>query len=175
MIFTPTGQPGAFVIDLERFQDERGFFARSWCQKEAREHGIDVQFVQCNVSHNRHRGILRGMHYQYPNWEDKLVRVTRGAILDVIVDIRPDSPTFRQHYAVELSHENHRMLFVPKGFAHGFTTLQDDTDIFYQMSVDYVADQAQGFRYDDPQFAIPWPEGNKLLSARDRDLPFFSP
>lgn len=175
MIFKATGLDGAFVVEMEPKQDARGFFARSWCKQEAAAHGIDVDWVQCNVSFNRKKGTLRGMHYQFPRWEAKLVRVTRGQIFDVIVDLRPPSPTYKRHFATVLSAANHTMLYVPEGFAHGFLSLEDDTEIFYQMSAYYVAKQTRGFRWDDPQFAIPWPAGEKILSERDRELPFYTP
>jgi dTDP-4-dehydrorhamnose 3,5-epimerase len=175
VIFTATPLAGAFVIDVQRHDDPRGYFARSWCVQEAAAHGIDVTWVQFNISFNRKRGTLRGMHFQYPNWEDKLVRVTRGAIVDVIADLRPASPTYKRTFSVTLSADDHNMLLVPKGFAHGFMSLQDDTEIFYHMSELYVAEQARGFRFDDPQFAIAWPAGEKILSDRDRDLPLYAP
>ena len=174
MIFTPTGLAGAFLIEIEKIADTRGFFARSWCKREAAEHGIDVEFVQCNVSHNISKGTLRGMHYQHPDWEAKLVRVTRGSILDVIVDVRPDSATHRQHYAVELNAEQRNMLYIPEGFAHGFLSLEDDTEIFYQMSQYYAPGQDRGFRFDDPGIGIAWPEGEKIISDRDRALPEYT-
>jgi dTDP-4-dehydrorhamnose 3,5-epimerase len=175
MIFMPTPLSDAYVIDIEPIADTRGFFARAWCRREAKSHGIDVDFVQCNISQNVRKGILRGMHYQHPQWEAKLVRVTRGVIFDAIVDLRPDSATYRQPFTVELSAADHKALFVPEGFAHGFLTLEDDTEIFYQMGAYYVPGQDRGFRYDDPQFAIPWPAGEKILSDRDRDLPTYLP
>lgn len=166
---------GAFVVELDRIEDERGFFARSWCEEEARVHGIETRWVQCNVSHNRRRGTLRGLHYQYPEWEAKLVRVTRGAIVDVIVDLRDGSPTRGRHASVELDAENRRALYVPEGFAHGFQTLVDDTEIFYQMGTPYRAGQARGLRHDDPALGINWPIEEKILSERDLELPGFSP
>jgi len=175
MIFHDTPLADARLIEMERHVDERGFFARCWCQEEARAHGIELQWVQCNVSHNRRRGTLRGMHYQYPQWEAKLVRVTRGSIVDAIADLRPTSPTYMKSFCVRLDAVKRLMLFVPEGFAHGFMTLQDDTEIFYQMSTPYRSEQARGFRYDDPQFAIDWPEGAKVVSDRDRELPNFRP
>jgi dTDP-4-dehydrorhamnose 3,5-epimerase len=175
MIFTATPLAGAFIVDIERKEDPRGFFARSWCQREAKELGIDVEWVQCNISFNHRRGTLRGMHFQSPNWEAKLVRVTQGSIFDVIVDLRRSSATYKQHLGVVLSAADRRMLFVPKGFAHGFLSLDDRTEVFYHMSEFYTPEQARGFRWDDPQFAIAWPDGEKILSDRDRDLPFFAP
>lgn len=170
MIFRETGLAGAFHVEIEPLEDERGFFARSWCHREAAEHGIEVDWVQCNVSWNRHRGTLRGMHWQEPDFEAKLVRVTRGSILDVIVDIRPGSSTHRQWVAVELDHRRRNALFIPGGFAHGFVSLEDDTEIFYQMSEYYRKGQDHGFRYDDPAIGIEWPAGEKIVSARDLAL-----
>jgi len=175
MIFTPAPLAGAFVIAPEPNVDGRGFFARSWCREEARTHSIGVEWVQSNISFNRRRGTLRGMHYQAPSWEAKLVRVTRGSIFDVIVDLRPASPTCRQHFSVVLTAGARNMLFVPRGCAHGFLSLEDETEIFYEMSEFYRPEQARGFRFDDPQFAIPWPDGEKILSDRDRDLPCYAP
>lgn len=175
MIFKETELVGAFVVQMEPKEDTRGFFARSWCKHEAEACGIDVEWVQCNVSLTRRKGTLRGMHYQFPRWEAKLVRATRGSIFDVMVDLRRSSPTYKQHFAAVLSASNHTMVFIPEGFAHGFLSLEDDTEVFYQMSEYYVPEQARGFRWDDPQFAIPWPEGDKILSERDRDLPFYAP
>ena len=173
MIFHETGLEGAFLIEIEKIADERGFFARSWCHREAARHGIEVDWVQCNISHNLRKGTLRGMHWQEPDFEAKLVRVTRGSILDVIVDIREASPTRGAWYAAELSAENHHALFIPKGFAHGFLSLEDDTEIFYQMSEYYAKGQDRGFRFDDPVVGIEWPEGDRILSDRDLALPGF--
>jgi len=175
MIFTPTPLAGAFVVAAEPRADARGFFARSWCREEARAHGIEVEWVQSNISFNHRRGTLRGMHYQAPDWEAKLVRVTRGSIFDVIVDLRPASPTYRQHFSVVLTAGVRNMLFVPRGCAHGFLSREDETEIFYEISEFYRPEQARGFRFDDPQFAIPWPAGEKTLSDRDRSLPCYAP
>jgi dTDP-4-dehydrorhamnose 3,5-epimerase len=175
MIFSQTHLAGAFLIHLEKLEDERGFFARSWCRKEAAVHGISTEFVQCNVSYNRKRGTLRGMHYQYPKWEAKLILVTKGSIFDVIVDLRPDSPTYLKHFGVNLNDSDRIMLYVPEGFAHGFMTLEDSTEIFYQMSEYYVPENSSGFRWDDPRFSIPWPDGEKIISQRDLGLPNFEP
>ncbi len=176
MIFTPTELPGVFVIDLEPVEDERGFFARSWCHREAATHGIQVDWVQCNVSFNRARGTLRGMHHQRaPHGEAKLVRCTQGAIHDVVIDLRPDSPAFRRHAAVELSAENHRALYIPaSAIAHGFLTLADDTEVFYQMSTYYVPQAATGLRWNDPAFAVEWPELVRVISDRDATYPDFT-
>ena len=175
MIFAPTALPGAFVIEMEKREDARGFFARSWCVREFEEHGLNPRLVQCNVSFNRAKGTLRGMHYQAaPREEAKLVRCTRGAIHDVILDLRPDSPAYLRHVAVELSALNHRMLYVPEGCAHGFQTLTDDAEIFYQMSEVYSPDHARGVRWNDPAFGLPWPQDDRIIVDRDRDYPDFT-
>lgn len=168
MIFTETKLQGAYLIDIEALADERGFFARSWCQKEFESHGLNPDFVQCNISFNKKKGTLRGLHYQEdPHQEAKLVRCTAGSLFDVIVDLRPDSKTYRQWVAVELSASNHRMLYVPKGFAHGFQTLEDNTEVFYQMSEFYRSECARGIRWDDPSIAIGWPLPITSVSGKD--------
>jgi dTDP-4-dehydrorhamnose 3,5-epimerase len=175
MIFTPLALKGAFIIDLERQQDERGFFARTWCQREFESHGLGMQWVQCNISFNRRKGTLRGMHYQVdPYAETKLVRCTRGAMYDVLLDLRRDSPTFTQWQAVELTATNGRMLLIPEGFAHGFQTLAHETELFYQMSQFYAPEYARGVRWDDPIFQISWPEAKRIISERDRSYPNFA-
>jgi dTDP-4-dehydrorhamnose 3,5-epimerase len=175
MIFTETKLKGAFVIDIEQLGDERGFFARTWCKREFAQHGLDANLVQCSVSFNHARGTLRGMHYQRaPHEETKLVRCTTGAIYDVVIDLRHDSPTFTQWTAVELTASDHRMLYVPKNFAHGFQTLQADTEVFYQMSEFYRPDFASGVRWDDPTFSIRWPLADRIISTRDATYPDFS-
>jgi dTDP-4-dehydrorhamnose 3,5-epimerase len=164
------------VLDLERREDERGFFARSFCQHEFAAHGLDVSVAQCNVSFNRRRGTLRGMHWQVePHGEAKLVRVTRGALWDVIVDLRPGSATYCRGFGVELTADNRRGLYIPVGFAHGFQTLSDDVEVFYQMSAFYVADAQRGVRWDDPAFGIEWPIRPPFLSERDATYPDFDP
>jgi dTDP-4-dehydrorhamnose 3,5-epimerase len=168
MQFTPTGLTGAFVVELERQEDERGFFARSWCQEEFEAQGIPGKIVQCNVSGNRRRGTLRGLHYQAaPYAEAKLVRCTMGAIYDVIVDLRHDSPTRCKYFGTELTADNRRAVFVPEGFAHGFLTLVDDSEVFYQMSQFYHPGAARGIRWDDPAFGIVWPDRPAVISPRD--------
>ena len=168
MKFSETPLPGAFVIDIEPMQDERGFFARSWCKNEFQDHGLNPNLVQCNISFNQKKGTLRGMHYQAaPHEEAKLVRCTRGAIYDVIVDLRVDSPAYRKCYACELTAENRRSLYIPEGFAHGFQTLQDNTEVFYQMSEFYYPESARGFRWDDPSFGLEWPEAERIISPKD--------
>jgi dTDP-4-dehydrorhamnose 3,5-epimerase len=174
MRFTELELKGAFIIEPERLEDERGFFARIFCQKEFEAHGLNPRFVQCNISFNEKEGILRGMHYQVaPHEEAKLVRCTQGVIYDVIIDLRPDSPTFKQWIAVELTAENCRMLYIPEGLAHGFQTLEDNTEIFYQMSEFYHPECAKGVRWDDPVFGIVWPLPVTNISERDRIYPSF--
>jgi len=174
MKFHRTELAGAFVVEPERLEDERGVFARTWCEREFAAQGLASAFVQCSISYNRARGTVRGMHYQAaPDQEAKLVRCTRGAIHDVAVDIRRDSPTFARHVAVELSAANRLMLYVPEGFAHGFQTLQDDTEVLYQMSRHHAPPSARGFRWNDPVFAIRFPLEVAVIAPRDRDYPDF--
>jgi dTDP-4-dehydrorhamnose 3,5-epimerase len=176
MVFTETGLSGAVIVDVERHSDERGFFARSWCTREFQERGLNPLVVQCNVSGNTAKGTLRGMHYQLaPHAEVKLVRCTKGAIYDVIIDLREGSPTFLRHVGVELTADNHRALYIPEGFAHGFMTLQDDSEVFYQMSAFYEPSAARGVRWDDPAFGIKWPLPVTVISKRDQELPDFNP
>jgi dTDP-4-dehydrorhamnose 3,5-epimerase len=173
--FTETKLKGAYIIDIERLEDERGFFARAWCQKEFHDHGLNSKLVQCSISYNTKKGTLRGMHYQTkPHEECKLIRCTSGSIYDVIVDIRKDSLTYGQYINVVLSSENRKMLFVPEGFAHGFLTLVDSTEIFYQMSEFFAPEHARGFRWNDPAFGIKWPNDVQVISERDRNMPNFS-
>jgi dTDP-4-dehydrorhamnose 3,5-epimerase len=177
MIFRETRLKGAFIIEPERLEDERGFFARTFCLEEFKAHGIHFQVVQCNISFNKKKGTLRGMHYQIAPYEEaKLVRCTRGAIYDVIIDLRPESPTFKQWIAVELTAENHQMLYVPEGFAHGFQTLEDNTEVFYQMSEFYHPECVRGVRWDDPAFGIEWPPvEQRIISPKDQEYPNFEP
>ena len=171
LTFTPTPLAGAFVVELDRREDDRGFFARSFCQEEFAAHGLSPVVAQCNVSYNARRGTLRGMHYQAePHAEAKLVRCTQGAIWDVIVDLRRGSPTFRRWYGVELSADNRRALYAPEGMAHGFQSLTDDAEVLYLMSRPYQAEAARGVRWDDPAFGIRWPIAEPHLSPRDRDF-----
>lgn len=157
MIFTKTDLQGAFIIDIEQREDKRGFFARTFCAQEFVEHGLEVTNVQCSVAFNCKRGIIRGMHYQdRPLTEAKLVRCTAGAIYDVIVDMRPNSPTYLAHVGVELSAENRRSLYVPEMFAHGYQTLTDETEVLYQMNKLYAPGYERGLRYDDPILGIKW-------------------
>jgi dTDP-4-dehydrorhamnose 3,5-epimerase len=174
VLFTESGLKGAHIIDLEKRADERGFFARSFCAREFEQHGLNTRFVNTNVSVSTTKGTLRGMHYQvHPYAEAKLVRCTRGAIHDVIIDLRADSPTFRQWIGVDLTSENHRMLYVPEGFAHGFITLTDDVEVTYQVSEFYTPGAESGIRYDDPAFAIQWPAEVRVISDKDRTWPFY--
>lgn len=176
VIFSETALKGAWIIDVERLEDERGFFARSWCQEEFAARGLNPNLVQCNISFNRNKGTLRGMHYQVKPYEEaKLVRCTMGAVYDVIIDLRVTSPTFRQWVAAELTASNRRMLYIPEGFANGFQTLKDDTEVFYQMSAVYSPGHSAGVRWDDPAFGIDWPPGDRVISARDRAYPDFMP
>jgi dTDP-4-dehydrorhamnose 3,5-epimerase len=176
MTFHNTKLPGVFEIQLEPRLDERGFFARSWCQREFEEHGLNPHVVQCNVSFNTRKGTLRGMHYQMaPYPETKIVRCTHGAIYDVAVDLRSQSPTFKQWFAMVLSAVNRRMLYIPEGCAHGFLTLEDQTEILYQMSEFYHPDAACGVRWNDPAFQIAWPAKVEVISTRDRSYPDFEP
>lgn len=176
MLFRPLGLAGAFLVEAEPRADVRGLFARTFCQDEFQTHGLYGSFVQCNTSYNVRRGTLRGLHFQeHPHDEIKLVRCSRGAILDVIVDLRPDSATFCRWEAVELTADNRRALYVPAGFAHGFQTLCDDAEVFYQMSEFYVPELARGVRWDDPAFDIHWPIDSPILSERDMAYPDFRP
>ena len=175
MKFTETELKDAYIIEPELLTDERGFFARSWCQKEFTERGLNPNLVQCNISFNLKKGTLRGMHYQAkPHEEAKLVRCTMGAIYDVIVDIRPESPTFKQWVAVKLTAENRKMLYIPEDMAHGFQTLVDNTEVFYQMSEFYHSESATGLRWDDPVFGIEWKkQQNLIISDKDLSYPLF--
>jgi dTDP-4-dehydrorhamnose 3,5-epimerase len=176
MLFQPTILEGAFVIDVDPRPDERGYFARTFCEREFAEHGLPTHFPQCNLSRNTRAATLRGMHYQAaPLWEAKLVRCITGAIWDVIIDLRPDSPTRFLSLGVELSAQNARALFVPEGFAHGFVTLQDDCDVFYHMSQFFRPNGARGLRWNDPRFDIDWPLEPRVISERDATYPDFDP
>ena len=177
MNFLETRLSGAFVIEITPIADERGFFARSWCEREFAEHGLNPRLVQCNLSFNAKKGTLRGMHYQVaPYGEAKVVRCIRGAIYDVILDLRPDSPTYCQWVGVELSADNRRMLAIPEGFAHGFQTLEANTEILYQMSEFYHPESARGVRWNDPLFDIHWPETTeRILAPKDTQYPDWRP
>lgn len=174
MEFCPTKLAGVFEVRIERNVDQRGFFARTWCQEEFMARGLSSRIVQCSVSFNDRRGTLRGMHYQAePYGECKLVRCTRGAIHDVVLDLRSDSPTFKQWTAVLLSADSRNMVYVPIGCAHGFLTLEADTEVFYQISEFYHQESARGVRWNDPAFQIEWPDKVEMISERDRAYPDF--
>ena len=175
MIFTETPLTGAFLIDLELHRDERGFFTRTFCRREFEKRGLNANVVQCNLSSNAKAGTLRGMHFQKPPApEAKLVRCVRGALYDVIGDLRPESSTYRANFGVELNADNRRALFIPENFAHGFLTLADNTEIEYQMSEFYQPGSAAGFRYDDPNFDLSWPREIEIISQQDLDWPRYS-
>lgn len=168
MIFTPTPLHDAYVITPEKREDSRGFFARAWCRQEFAAHGLNTELAQANLSFNRQRGTLRGMHFQLaPHAEVKLVRCTRGAIHDVIIDLRPDSPSYMQWFGIDLTADNHTMLYVPKGFAHGYQTLLDDSEVFYQVSDAYAPGFEGGVRHNDPLFGIKWPLAVASISEKD--------
>lgn len=175
MIFLPTNLRGACIIDPQRLEDDRGFFARTFCREEFAAHGLKADFAQCNISFNVRKGTLRGMHYQdKPHEEAKLVRCTRGSIFDVIVDIRKESATYRQWISTKLTADDRRMLYIPEGFAHGFQTLEDGSEVFYQMSEMYRPECARGIRWNDPVIDIAWPLPNPIISARDAGYPDFA-
>lgn len=168
MIFTETDLKGAFIIDLEKFEDQRGFFSRAWDTKKFHEFGLNPRIVQCNISFTKKKGTIRGLHYQvYPYEETKLVRCTQGKIFDVIIDLRPNSKTLKKWRSFELSVENHQILYVPEGFAHGFQSLVDNTEIFYQVSQFYHSDSERGIRWNDPFFNIKWPLEITEISQKD--------
>jgi len=174
VIFAETAVAGVWTIAPERIEDHRGFFARTWCEGEFATRALVDRWVQCSISFNTRRGTLRGLHYQRaPHGETKLVRCTAGAVFDVVVDLRPESSTYLKHVAVELSASSRLMLYVPEGCAHGFQTLTDGTELFYQISVPYSAEHAAGVRWDDPAFGISWPNPDPVMSDRDRQYPDF--
>ncbi len=174
MLFTETKLKGAYVIELEKKADGRGFFARAFCQKEFQEHNLPSQFVQCNLSWNKRKGTLRGMHRQVaPHEEAKLIRCTRGSIYDVMLDLRPDSPTFGQWLGFELTSRNHTSLLVPGGFAVGYQTLQDDSEVVYLVSQFYTPGAEEGIRYNDPAFGIKWPGKVTVISEKDKSWPAY--
>ena len=171
MIFTGTQIKGVYIIEPEILTDERGFFARSFCKEEFRKHGLETDIVQCNISYNKKKGTLRGMHYQIPPFEEaKIVSCTKGSIYDVVVDLRRDSPTYRYWHAEKLSADSYRMLYIPKGCAHGFQTLEDDTRVYYQMTEFFHPDCARGVRWDDPAIKIDWPISGIIVSKKDNEL-----
>ena len=174
MIFKPLEIPGVFVVEPELHKDTRGFFARTWCEQEFKAHGLNARLAQCSVSFNAKRGTLRGMHYQVaPHEETKFVRCTHGAIFDVVLDLRPGSPKFRHHLGVELTAQNRQMLYVPEGVAHGFITLADASEVFYQMSEIWSPEHARGVRWNDPAFKIQWPLKPEVIAERDANYPDF--
>lgn len=174
MEFLKTKLSDVFEINIESRPDERGFFARTWCQKEFAAQGLNGRLVQCSLSFNKRRGTLRGMHYQAaPDAEAKLVRCIKGAIYDVVLDLRPDSPTFRDWIAVVLTADKRNMVYVPEGCAHGFLTVEEESEVTYQMSEFYNAESARGVRWNDPAFKIAWPEKVQVISERDRTYPDF--
>lgn len=174
MRFTPTIIPGLTVIHLEPLHDERGFFARSWCRREFEAHGLNSNCMQCNVAYNLHENTLRGLHYQAPPHEEaKLIQVLRGAVYDVVFDVRPTSPTFQKWFSLELSAANHQMLYVPEGCAHGYLTLTDDCQMSYQMTAEYDPASGRGVRWNDPLLAGAWPRIPQHMSERDQSFPNF--
>ena len=176
MIFREIGLSGAYLIEPERLEDDRGFFARAWCEDEFAAHGLSARFVQGNVSFNKRRGTVRGMHFQIaPHEETKLVRCTRGAMYDVIIDLRPTSPTFKRSIGVELSAETRRSLYIPGGFAQGFQSLADDTEVLYHMGTFYSPAHARGVRWNDPAFSVRWSLPISCIAKRDSEYPDFRP
>jgi len=176
MLFLETKLPGVFEIQVEPRVDERGFFARLWCQKEFEAKGLNPKLVQCSVSVNTSKGTLRGMHFQaHPHEETKLVRCSKGAIYDVVLDLRPSSPRFREWFAAVLTADNRKAVYIPEGCAHGFMTLEDDTEVLYQITEFYHAESARGVRWNDPAFEITWPGAVEVISERDRTYPDFTP
>ena len=174
MIFTPTGIEGAYIVEPERLEDHRGFFARAWCAETFAAHGLNGGLSQCSIAFSARKGTLRGMHYQAAPYADaKLVRCSMGATFNVIVDLRPESPTFKQHFGLTLSAQNRLQLYIPEGFAQGYQTLEDNTEVFYQMSAPYVPEAARGVRWDDPAFGIEWPPDERIIIERDRNYPDF--
>jgi dTDP-4-dehydrorhamnose 3,5-epimerase len=175
MVFKEIRLKGAFIIELEKIKDDRGFFSRAWCQEEFHAHGLDSNIAQCNLSFNAARGTLRGLHYQIAPYEEtKVIRCTRGKIFDVIIDLRPKSPTYLQWTGIELSLENRKMVYVPENFAHGYLTLADNTEVFYQVSQFYSPGSESGIRWNDPSINIKWPEiPNLIISEKDKNWPYF--
>jgi len=174
MIFTETKLLGAYIIDIEKCEDERGFFARTWDSKKCSEIGLNPNLVQCNISFNIKKGTVRGMHFQKsPYEEDKIVRCTKGKIFDVIIDLRNDSPTFTKWEGFELSEKNHKMLYIPKGFAHGFQTMEENSEVFYQMSEYFMPEYASGLIWNDPAFKIVWPLPISIISKKDLSYSHF--
>ena len=176
MKFTETPLKGAYVIELEKRGDDRGWFARFFCEREFKQHGLNYHIVQANNSTSKYKGTLRGMHYQLaPKAEDKIIRCLRGALFDAIVDLRHDSPTFLKHFSIELTAENRTMIYVPKGFAHGFMTIEPDTEAFYLVTEFYAPESERGLRYNDPKVGIRWPMEPVVISDKDKNQPDFNP
>jgi dTDP-4-dehydrorhamnose 3,5-epimerase len=176
MKFTETPLKGVYLIEMEKRGDDRGFFARFFCQREYQQHGLNYQIAQINNALSHDRGTLRGLHYQLaPKAEDKVTRVIRGALFDAVIDLRPDSPTYLKHFTVVLSAENRTMLYVPKGCTHGILTLEDNTETFYLATEFYSPEHERGIRYNDPKFGIQWPMEPVVISDKDRNHPDFSP
>ncbi len=174
MKFIETKLKGAYIIELQTMEDERGFFARTFCQKEFVVYGLNPKLAQCSISYNKRKGTLRGMHYQVsPMADAKLVRCTRGAIYDVIIDLRHESSTYCEWISLEITADNHRMIYIPEGFAHGFQTLMDDTEVFYQISGFYAPECARGVGWNDPAFGIVWPDDKRIISEKDMNYPLF--
>ncbi len=174
MKFSETHLPGVFIIDIEPIHDERGMFARCWCKKTMQQQGLLTELSQCSISFNLAKGTLRGLHYQIaPHAETKIVRCTHGSIFDVVVDLRTESPTFKKWFGILLSAENHQMLYIPEGLAHGLITLEPNTEIFYQISVPYIPESARGLRWNDPAFSIEWPMEPLVISSKDAAYPYF--
>jgi dTDP-4-dehydrorhamnose 3,5-epimerase len=174
MIFTETKLKGAFLVEIKKLEDDRGFFGRAWCENEFKEHGIDMTIRQINTSYSIRKGTIRGMHYQIdPYKEAKFIRCTRGRIYDVIIDLRPASPTFMQWVGNELSQDNYRMVYVPGNFAHGFVTLEDHSEVYYPVSEFYTPGSERGIRYNDPAFNIEWPVPVEIVSEKDGNHPLF--
>lgn len=172
MIFTETKLKGAFEIEIKKLEDDRGFFGRSWCANEMKEHGLNTNICQANTSLSKQKGTLRGMHFQYdPYQETKLIRCTRGRIFDVIIDLRADSPTFKQWFGAELTQDNYKMLYVPEDFAHGFITLEDNCEVTYLVTQFYTPNSEGGIRWNDPSFNIQWPIEPVVLSEKDANHP----
>jgi len=175
MRFQPLSVEGAFVVELEPINDERGFFARSWAAPDFESRGLDPDLLQISLSYNARAGTIRGMHYQIsPHEETKVVRCTSGAIFDVVLDLRPDSPTFKRNAGVDLTARNRKSIYIPKGCAHGFQTLEDESEVLYQISTEYAPDAARGVRWNDPAFGIAWPLAPTRISQRDQAFPDFA-
>jgi len=172
MRFNETSLKGVFLIELDLLKDERGFFARTFCSQKFSQHGLNPRFDQCNISYNHKKGTLRGMHFQAaPHAEAKLIRCIRGAIFDVVIDLRSESATFEQWIGIELSARSAEMLYIPEGCAHGFQTLEDNTEIFYQMSYPFIPEAASGVSWNDPHFNIKWPCAERIISTKDQSYP----